>query len=147
MNKMIIENYNNTIKPNDIVIHLGDLSATVKPHLDEFKTILQNLNGQKILLRGNHDHQEDQFYLDNGFETVGDHMIIGEYFFSHYPLFPGSKWCTEPEKRLIKLFNDSNCTKIVHGHTHNNVKQWPDKMFRINACVEVNEYTPVKLFL
>jgi len=145
MNQTIIDNHNKIIKPDDTVIHLGDLSATVKPHIDEFKTILKSLNGRKILLRGNHDHQPDQFYLDNGFEVVGDHMIVGEYFFSHYPLFADSKWCTPPEQRLIKLYKNSKCTKIVHGHTHNNVKTWSDNEFRINACVEVNNYTPIEL--
>jgi len=147
MNTKIIENYNNIIKPEDTVIHLGDLSANVKNHIPAFKDILNSLNGNKILLRGNHDHQDDQFYLDNGFEVVGDHMIVGDYFFSHYPLFAASKWCTPPEKRLIKLYEDSKCTKIVHGHTHNNVSKWKDNLFRINACVEVNDYKPVLLKL
>jgi calcineurin-like phosphoesterase family protein len=146
MNQKIIDNYNSIITENDTVIHLGDLSATVKPHLNEFKTILQSLNGQKILLRGNHDHQENQFYLDNGFETVGDYLIFGDYFFSHYPLFADSKYCTPQEKSFIDIFNKTKCTKIIHGHTHNNVKSWPDDLFRINACVEVNDFKPLKLF-
>jgi len=147
MNSKILENYNNIIKKDDIVIHLGDLSATVKTHIEEFKEILKSLNGKKILLRGNHDHLPDQFYLDCGFEVVGDHMIVGDYFFSHYPLYKKSKWCTEPEKRLIKLYENSNCTKIIHGHTHNNVLKWDDNKFRINACVEMNNYNPVKITL
>lgn len=147
MNETIINNYNEIIKPEDTVIHLGDLSASVKNHIHEFSNILNSLNGNKILLRGNHDHQDDQFYLDNGFEVVGDHMIVGEYFFSHYPLFADSKWCTPTEQRLIKLYENSKCTKIVHGHTHNNVSKWKDDLFRINACVEVNDYNPILLEL
>lgn len=145
MNKTIIENYNKIITDDDIVIHLGDLSATVKPHLEEFSKILQSLNGQKILLRGNHDHQPDQFYLDNGFEVVGDHMIINEFFFSHYPLYEPSKYCTPPEQRLINLYKNSNCTKIVHGHTHNNVTTWDDNKYRINGCIEMTNYMPLKI--
>jgi calcineurin-like phosphoesterase family protein len=147
MNEKIIQNYNNIISPDDIVIHLGDLSATVKPHLAEFKEILQSLNGKKILLRGNHDHLPDNFYLDAGFEVIGDHMIVGDYFFSHYPLYKKSKYCTPEEKRLIKIYEKSGCTKIIHGHTHNNVTKWDDDKFRINACVEMTNYKPLKIVL
>ena len=74
MNQIIIDNYNEIITPEDTVIHLGDLSANVRKHIPAFKDILNSLNGNKILLRGNHDHQDDQFYLDNGFE-VASHTI------------------------------------------------------------------------
>jgi len=147
MNKTIVTNYNRIVHAGDTVIHLGDLSANVKNHIQEFKEILKSLNGRKILLRGNHDHLPDQFYLDCGFEVVGTYIIIGNYFFSHYPLYEKSKWCTEPEKKLIKLYNNSNCKIIIHGHTHNNVSKWNDDLNRVNACVEVNDYKPKEIIL
>lgn len=145
MNKIIVKNYNDMITDDDIVIHLGDLSATVKPYMSEFENILKSLKGQKILLRGNHDHQSGQFYQNNGFGVVGDHLIINEYFFSHYPLSHRTKEYHSEEKRLIELYKKSGCTKIVHGHTHNNVSKWDDDKYRINACVEANDYRPLML--
>jgi len=145
MNHRMVENYNNIVDDNDTVIHLGDLGVNLVHHMKEFRNILKFLKGNKILLKGNHDNLPDRFYRSVGFETIGNYLKIGEYFLSHYPLFPDSKWCTEPEFRMIDIFERTNCTKIVHGHSHNNVKEWKDSLFRINACVEVNDYKPLQL--
>ena len=53
MNEAIIENWNAKVKPGDIVYILGDFCFDTKG--DRANNFLRRLNGQKFLIRGNHD--------------------------------------------------------------------------------------------
>lgn len=50
MNEALIANWNDNIKPTDSVYHLGDFSFEQKP-----QNTARRLNGNKHLVRGNHD--------------------------------------------------------------------------------------------
>ena len=50
VNKHIIKTWNETVGKNDLVYHLGDISMD-REGLD----ILNQLNGEKILIKGNYD--------------------------------------------------------------------------------------------
>ena len=63
----IIKNWNSVVKPNDIIIHLGDLAW--KGH----REIIPRLNGIKILILGNHDKKGPNTY------DQFDHVIRGYY--------------------------------------------------------------------
>ena len=147
--KLIINKHNEIVKAEDLVIHVGDLSCNLKNRTDHFKQLLNLYKGRRILIRGNHDKLPDEFYLKAGFEEVLDYKIIGEYFICHFPLYINSKWCTDHEKELRKIFDDSNCTKIIHGHVHNkNPDLWEsDGIKRFNVCVDYtpNNFYPVKI--
>ncbi|MEG0167596.1 MAG: metallophosphoesterase [Ruthenibacterium sp.] len=53
----LTENWNSTIAPQDTVVLAGDTSWAMKlPECTADFTFLQNLPGQKILLKGNHDY-------------------------------------------------------------------------------------------
>lgn len=82
MDADIIKRWNAVVKKDDAVYHLGDFSW-LKPA--EEKEILSQLNGKKVLIRGNHDYkptddwQEIVSYaeiFDNGRRVV----------LSHYPI-------------------------------------------------------------
>lgn len=53
MNEALIENHNAIVKPNDIVIYLGDFALRAPD--DEVARIFHRLNGEKHLIIGNHD--------------------------------------------------------------------------------------------
>ena len=154
MNETIIQNYNLTIKDDDMVIHLGDLSAGLKKRQNELKALLQRLKGKKILLRGNHDYEPDSFYLEAGFEKVEHFLVIKNYFFNHYALEANS-FTNEQEKINTLEFLKSNCNIIVHGHTHARDVNSPiigyntsnKTLQRINTCVDANHFYPLKLEL
>ena len=61
MNNYLIEIWNEKVKVDDIVYILGDFSWYNGIKTNE---ILEKLNGQKILIRGNHD---SNFLKDNKF--------------------------------------------------------------------------------
>ena len=150
MNEIMRTNWNNTVGQNDVVINIGDLSANIRTdnQQEELKKYLLSLNGTKILLRGNHDHFSDDFYKQSGFRIVQDYMSIGKYFICHYPIYTESKYSKPVDTRMKKIFNNSECTEIIHGHTHNNqgnvIKSlWKDKIPRYNCSVEVINFTPI----
>jgi len=91
MNKKLIENWNNKVKKDDIVIHLGDFGR--KNIFD----IRKQLNGTIFLIRGNHDNDVRE---EDGFIIVEGNIKIGKYILSHHPL--------EESDGLIN----------VHGHIH-----------------------------
>jgi len=53
MDETLIENWNSRVKLGDIVFHLGDFAF--KSSKSDIKNILDRLNGQIILIAGNHD--------------------------------------------------------------------------------------------
>lgn len=52
MDEAMIKNWNSVVKPNDTIYHLGDFAFHTE---DAVCNILERLNGNKILILGNHD--------------------------------------------------------------------------------------------
>lgn len=85
MDADLIKRWNNAVKPTDMVYHLGDFSW-LKPA--EESEILQQLNGTKILIRGNHDYKPTAEWaevlpfaeiVDNGRHVILSHFPIASY--------------------------------------------------------------------
>ena len=86
MDAKMIQVWNETVLPNDLVYILGDFSFYRSGKTEE---ILQQLNGSKILIRGNHDHWLDEntkdyflFVRDYLSITIGKQPVI----LFHYPI-------------------------------------------------------------
>lgn len=129
MNQTMIQNWNNIINKEDKVFHLGDFSFG---DFDEIKGIACRLNGNKYLIKGNHDRHSTQFYLDCGFKGVYDYPILYNEFYilSHWPIY------LMPNVPYVNL----------HGHIHNNQEIScisEGKNLYYNLSVEVNDYKPI----
>ena len=105
----IINNFNRKIKPNDIVIFLGDLYDARRihdkkemPNLDKIK----RLKGYKIFVKGNHDVDPDKKYYDLGFDIVTPRHEIGNLVFTHEPV------------------NVNENQINIHGHLHYCREYW-----------------------
>lgn len=103
MNEHMIKEWNDIVKPDDVVIHLGDFLLGNKQKLEE---TCNRLNGKKILVRGNHDRSHKQ-------------MIEGGFYKSYNYL-----WLRNKTVLLIHNPYDIQNFKtmpkiIVHGHIHN----------------------------
>ena len=86
MNETIISNWNNTVRQDDIVFHLGDFCLGGSA---EWTKILDRLNGKIYLIMGNHDLKNiRQGYIDR-FEYVAMQMRIEigkqRIYLNHYP--------------------------------------------------------------
>lgn len=125
----IIYNWNTLIDPTDIVLHLGDLFIG---NQSVWKDIVNNLNGNKVLIKGNHDSQSYSWYLNNGFsfacETCVWDMFGYTILFSHKPKTEGDF--------------DIN----VHGHLHEGRHRELQTDHRhILISLEKNGYQPMLL--
>ena len=136
MNVEMMSRWNSVVGPDDIGIFVGDISAGLKGRTEELRMIIQKLNGKKILIRGNHDHQTDEWYLESGFLKVVDAIKFGPVVLSHYPL-------SSLERRGLKgsdLFGEFS--HIVHGHVH---EYGPNFEGHFNVAADRNNFMPVPL--
>jgi calcineurin-like phosphoesterase family protein len=123
---LMYERWRETVKPNDFVLHLGDV---VFGNGRVFPETFAKLPGKKFLVKGNHDKRKRKFYRRAGFwilEPFTSEFEGYKVHFSHHP-----------QPRMVK--RNPN-TLNVHGHTHENIQ--PDKRL-INVCVEQTDYRPV----
>lgn len=143
----IVNNYNSVVSEDDLVIHLGDLSHGRNQTKTTLSYILNNLNGRKILIKGNHDKYEDEYYLQY-FERVAQKFIqMKNIFLCHYPCFK-TKYTSELELELIQKVKEINPDLIIHGHCHNkNPEEYTDEFKRLNASVDYtpNKYLPIDI--
>jgi calcineurin-like phosphoesterase family protein len=127
MNECIIRNWNTVVNPDDTVYFLGDFSR-------DNDGFLQELLGQKIFIRGNHDKQFSQFMYS--YRKLIHRGI--SFLLIHDPGEVG-------RKRGIKTHKGW----VIHGHLHNNepllYPHFHPENCSINVSVEMIDYTPVNL--
>jgi calcineurin-like phosphoesterase family protein len=136
MNEVIIENWNKTVKPNDIIYHLGDVAfgggKSVKERID---SIMPRLMGRKRLILGNHD--ADPALYAPYFEKIMSYRQFGADVYK-VPLM----LCHFPLHMSDSDYHQDIGTLNIHGHIHNNLTGHPA---HINVCVEHTNYAPVNL--
>ncbi len=133
MNQTMIERHNAKVKEHDTVYFLGDVVINRK-HLH----LVKQLNGRKILIRGNHDIFRDEDYREVGFEQIhGVRVFVDKFILSHIPLHPD---CVTGRFRVN-----------VHGHLHANQVMWrpnhpKQELFDpryLCVCVEQTDFAPL----
>ena len=106
MDAALIRNWNAKVQPNDIVFHLGDFSFG---NLTHTKNVLEQLNGRKILIYGNHDQViRDNQSAQDYFEACVDYLRVKidetTVCLMHFPIF---SWDCKGHGSFH-----------LHGHTH-----------------------------
>jgi calcineurin-like phosphoesterase family protein len=119
MDEEMVKRWNETVRPIDKVYHLGDVVINRRA-----LPLLNRLNGDKVLIRGNHDIFKLNDYLKY-FRDVRSYHVFDRLIFSHIPIHPESKG------RFIGN---------VHGHTH--VRSLKDPWYQC-VCVEQTDYRPI----
>ena len=129
MDKFMIQQWNATVNKTDKVYHLGDFSFGNQEYT---KHIVEQLNGIKYLVKGNHDRsRSNQWFRDCGFKEVYDEPILlhGTVFtLSHEP-----QDFTTPAG--INLF----------GHVHDSDLYPTKTAHHFCVCVERHNYLPVSI--
>ena len=127
MNEELIKRWNEKIKPNDKVYHLGDVGLTYKENLE---TVLKQLNGDIYLIRGNHEGAAEQ--NSNYFKWIKD----------YHELKVKDPDCKNGVQRIVLLHyamrvwrGDYRGTWHLYGHSHGNL---PDKKDRLAFDVGVD---------
>ena len=155
MDETLIKNWNKVVSPVDKVYVLGDFFMYHKK--DTLRNILAQLNGTKILIKGNHD-MSDREMESIGFSAVFRNavmVIAGEQVnLSHYPykkpkhkelywtylhkLFP--KRFYKPRVFSDQLRDDGKF--LLHGHTHSKNKVFKKQ---IHVGVDAWDFKPIPL--
>ncbi len=99
MDEYMVKAWNETVRPNDKVYHLGDVVINRKS-----LSIMHRLNGDKVLIRGNHDIFKDEDYRQHFRELRAYHVMNG-MILSHIPIHTES----------LGRFGVN-----IHGHLHYN---------------------------
>ena len=101
--------------------------------------LLEDFNGRKVLIAGNHDRLPAKLYLQY-FDDIrgayfhhGDSTMLGGLIFTHIPVHPDNF--------------QGHYLGNVHGHLHCHqvVKDGRVDRRYFNACLERNDFEPVAL--
>jgi calcineurin-like phosphoesterase family protein len=84
MDEFMVKAWNERVRPNDKVYHLGDVAIARKS-----LGILRRLNGDKVLIRGNHDIYKLSDYTEHFRDVRGYHVMNG-LILSHIPVHEAS---------------------------------------------------------
>jgi calcineurin-like phosphoesterase family protein len=124
MDEEMVRRWNDRVRPNDKVYHLGDVVINRKA-----LSIMSRLNGDKVLIRGNHDIFKDTDYRQYFRELRAYHVMNG-MILSHIPIHSDS----------LGRFGVN-----IHGHLHANRVMLNDNIDpRYHCvCVEQTDYTPI----
>src|SRR5579863_1927975 len=99
--ELLIKNWQRTVQPEDLIIHLGDVF--IGPSAG-WKVIYPRLTGRKFLVRGNHDRNySNTWWMENGFDFACDGFMFRHVWLSHEPAQ------VLPEGAVLNF----------HGHLHN----------------------------
>lgn len=137
MDEEMIKRWNDTVRPTDKVYHLGDVVINRRS-----LSTLSRLNGDKVLIRGNHDiFRDDEYRLY--FRELRAYHVMNGMILSHIPLHEAS----------LGRFGVN-----IHGHLHSNrVKKARGIDAKTGAtlystendvryhcvCVEQTDFTPI----
>ncbi len=131
MDEEMVKRWNEVVKPGDKVYHLGDIAINRRS-----LSILGRLNGDKVLIKGNHDIFELKDYAKH-FRDIRAYNVTKEgIIMSHIPIHPDSK---------------GRFKANIHGHLHDkrvlleNLYGTFTDPFYHNVCVEQIDYRPINL--
>ena len=130
MDEFMVKAWNDRVKPTDKVYHLGDVVINRRA-----LGIMRRLNGDKVLIHGNHDIFRDNEYREHFRELRAYHVMNG-MILSHIPIHEES----------LGRFGVN-----IHGHTHANrvmtrkhAKATPEVDTRYHCvCVEQTDFAPI----
>ena len=134
MNETMVERWNEVVKKEDMVYHVGDFGLG---SYDKLKEIFDRLNGRKIIVRGNHDRSVGSL-TKMGWEVHKQPFVAGGIILTHYPLVDSDKMRAELEDISVYPARSLN----ICGHVH---EKWKRKGNSYNAGVDVHDFRPVSL--
>lgn len=137
--KLMVDNWNSLVAPEDTVYHLGDV-CWIPAQVHYRDNIHSKLNGRKHLIVGNHDDIRFQSTLD--WESVNMWVDLYELniLLSHTPQEHFALMRGRPDKRFKE--HAPSIRLNVHGHIHQNPVA--GERYRC-VSVEQTNYKPVNL--
>lgn len=143
MHDSLIKNWNKVVSASDTVFVLGDFAFNRSGFPDP-NYYLNQLNGRKILFKGNHDEYPEKYAWDQifskGIITINNKPVL----ISHYPYLEIDK---ETDKFFKTKWYDqhrlpTSDMPLIHGHVHGRFTLHKNCL---NVSTERWKYTPVSL--
>lgn len=124
MDEEMVKRWNDTVKPTDKVYHLGDVVINRR-----CLSILHRLNGDKVLIKGNHDIFKLKDYTEH-FRDIRGYHVMNNMILSHVPVHSESA---------------GRFRANIHGHLHQRrvMKDGAIDPFYFNVSVEQTEFKPI----
>lgn len=147
MHTIMIDNWNYNIKhKDDIVFILGDFAFT--GNIEKIKELLDQLNGTKYLIFGNHDYQNrfDRDSIKELFKGTYDILDIKIY---DDEIEDGYQWINMCHYPIESWSKRSKGSFMLHGHIHSgpySTSEDKDLRFfpnRYDVGVDNNDFTPL----
>lgn len=157
------ENWQSTVKPEDTVVIAGDISwaMNLADAYEDFK-FLHELNGTKIILKGNHDYwfvtkkKVDDYLVENGFTSIkmlhnnafafGNYAIVGTRGWINETGVPADKKVLDREAARLRTSLDAG---IAMGKEPIAFLHYPP-VYNTSECEEIlsvlNEYNVKRCF-
>lgn len=143
MDAKIIENWNNVVKNGDNVYVVGDMFWC---KMDNAIEILNSLNGNKFLVKGNHDRCHDGRFLKK-FIKVSEYMEVDDdgrkVVLCHYPI----PYFKNHYYGWYHLYGHVHATKeynLVLKAQQNLIDEmgFPCNMYNVGCMMQYMNYTP-----
>ncbi|MCM1048541.1 MAG: metallophosphoesterase family protein [Clostridiales bacterium] len=146
--RALVKNWNELINADDTVYVLGDVMLKHGLEDTDFSyglSVLQELNGRLIIIRGNHDsvNKIEEYKGCSNVISAGEAALylnypeVGSYHFylSHYPTLISGKKLKSLKTALINLY----------GHTHQKEKFYQEYPYMYHVGLDAHDMRPVLL--
>lgn len=127
----LLDRINNKVDKHDTLYIIGDVSMTSK---EKTEKILHKLNGNKVLILGNHDNNIDKSTLFGEIKQIKNFTFNSPSYpnihivLCHYPI---ASW----ERKVHGSWH-------LHGHTHN---RFQNNGLSFDVGVDAQNYYPISL--
>ena len=112
MDNDLIEAWNDTVKPNGVVVVMGDIFWHTM-NMNYNLNVWEKLNGNKIIVKGNHDYWLKKAKLP--FKRIYQRKLYNQYIVCcHYPMM---SWNRKQYGALM-----------LHGHCHGSMPPLPRQL-------------------
>lgn len=142
MNEQLVQNWNKTVKPGDLIYILGDVSFG---NVQDTNQILSRLNGQKYLIYGNHDQ------LIRKKKELQEHFVWCKDLARIKPLINNEKQDIVLCHYAMRVWEKSHYGSWqLFGHSHGGLSDHgedviPVHSLQVDVGVDVWNYTPVSI--
>lgn len=139
MNRAIEDDWNGTVRDNDVVYYVGDWSFGKRARSAAYWK--RRLRGNIVSIKGSHDGPHSGIRLQPFKEL---HVAGYDFLLIHIPN-PNDKHQTQEQKQKLENWQGW----VIHGHVHNNeMHKYPfinGERKTINVSAELINYKPVSL--
>jgi len=137
---IMLQRWNEVVRADDKVYMLGDICFENK-HLK----ILGQLNGKKVLIKGNHDKLTMGEYSKYFYDIRATHTLAHEVL-SHIPVHPQSlgRGSAKVGRKWLNIHAHLHAERVMLDRVPRYSPVEPDPQY-YSVCVEHTNYTPVTI--